>query len=572
MKICNIFCFLIAFLFSTNLFADTLDISVDKNILSEGDVLYLTIEYNGSSGEKPEFGHVLDDFQLVQNSSSSQYSIINGDVSHVKKWTLGLAPKKKGKITIKPIKLGDLTSNYVEVEVKELSNVAYVPDSKQNFNAPYFEIEQNIDNKTPYLNQQVLMSITILDTIGLNNGTLNVAEEAKKDWIILPLLEQPIKKVENIKGKKTNVVTFLFALFPQKSGKIELPQYFFNGEYIKNVQFGISNFSDAFALFDSDVNSLFGQSVPVKMKTSKKTIKVKPVVEGANLKDWLPLKNMKVTSLVNSDKKISVGETFNYEITLVATGTTQSLLPTEISLEVNGAKKYPEKPVFSEEIIDGNVVSIARYNTVYIPEKAGQIVIPRTTIKWFNLNTNKIEEVVVDEKILKVASNGVVSEESDDNKDSSFSEIIPEKKEANDKSKEQDKKIVVKINLKYVLLGMLVLIFWMFYRKNKNKPINRYKREVIESIKKKNYKQAKISLIEWAKIKYRNKNITNFKDIIDIVRNSEFEKQLDILNKLLYSDGVGILDVNAFIKTFKIINKNKQAKQSDNNILSGLYS
>lgn len=572
MKICNIFCFLIAFLFSTNLFADTLDISVDKNILSEGDVLYLTIEYNGSSGEKPEFGHVLDDFQLVQNSSSSQYSIINGDVSHVKKWTLGLAPKKKGKITIKPIKLGDLTSNYVEVEVKELSNVAYVPDSKQNFNAPYFEIEQNIDNKTPYLNQQVLMSITILDTIGLNNGTLNVAEEAKKDWIILPLLEQPIKKVENIKGKKTNVVTFLFALFPQKSGKIELPQYFFNGEYIKNVQFGISNFSDAFALFDSDVNSLFGQSVPVKMKTSKKTIEVKPVVEGANLKDWLPLKNMKVTSLVNSDKKISVGETFNYEITLVATGTTQSLLPTEISLEVKGAKKYPEKPVFSEEIIDGNVVSIARYNTVYIPEKAGQIIIPRTTLKWFNLNTNKIEEVVVDEKVLEVASNGVVSEESDDDKDSSFSEIIPEKKEANDKSKEQDKKIVVKINLKYVLLGMLVLVFWMFYRKNKNKPINRYKREVIESIKKKNYKQAKISLIEWAKIKYRNKNITNFKDIIDIVRNSEFEKQLDILNKLLYSDDVGILDVNAFIKTFKIINKNKQAKQSDNNILPGLYS
>lgn len=572
MKICNIFCFLIAFLFSTNLFADTLDISVDKNILSEGDVLYLTIEYNGSSGEKPEFGHVLDDFQLVQNSSSSQYSIINGDVSHVKKWTLGLAPKKKGKITIKPIKLGNLTSNYVEVEVKELSNVAYVPDSKQNFNAPYFEIEQNVDNKAPYLNQQVLMSITILDTIGLNNGTLNVAEEAKKDWIILPLLEQPIKKVENIKGKKTNVVTFLFALFPQKSGKIELPQYFFNGEYIKNVQFGISNFSDAFALFDSDVNSLFGQSVPVKMKTSKKTIEVKPVVEGANLKDWLPLKNMKVTSLVNSDKKISVGETFNYEITLVATGTTQSLLPTEISLEVNGAKKYPEKPVFSEEIIDGNVVSIARYNTVYIPEKAGQIVIPRTTIKWFNLNTNKIEEVVVDEKVLEVASNGVVSEESDEDKDSSFSEIIPEKKEANDKSKEQDKKIVVKINLKYVLLGMLVLIFWMFYRKNKNKPINRYKREVIESIKKKNYKQAKISLIEWAKIKYRNKNITNFKDIIDIVRNSEFEKQLDILNKLLYSDDVGILDVNAFIKTFKIINKNKQAKQSDNNILPGLYS
>ncbi len=572
MKIYNIFCFLITFLFSTNLIADTLDVSVDKNILSEGDVLYLTIEYNGSSGEKPEFGHVLDDFQLVQNSSSSQYSIINGDVSHVKKWTLGLAPKKKGKITIKPIKLGGLTSNYVEVEVKELSNVALVPDSKQNFNAPYFEIEQNIDNQTPYLNQQVLMSVTILDTIGLNKGTLDVVEETKKDWIILPLLEQPIKKVENINGKKTNVVTFLFALFPQKSGKIELPQYFFNGEYIKNVQFGISDFGDAFALFDSDINSLFGQSVPVKMKTSKKIIEVKPAVEGANLKDWLPLKDIKVTSLVNSDKKISVGETFNYEITLVATGTTQSLLPTDISLEVNGAKKYPEKPVFSEEIIDGNVVSIAKYNTVYIPEKAGQIVIPKTTIKWFNLNTNKIEEVVVDEKIIKVASNGTESNEFDDDKNNSLNEIIPEKKETNDKPKKQNKKIVVKINLKYVLLGVLILFFGIFYRKNKNKPINRYKKEVIESIKKKNYKQTKISLIEWAKIKYGNKNINNFKDIADAVKCDEFEKQLDILNKLLYSNDKDILDVNTFVKTFKTINKNKPIKQSDSDVLPGLYS
>ncbi len=572
MKKCNIFCFLIAFLFSTNLFADSLDVFVDKKVLSEGDVLYLTIEYNGSSEDKPEFGHILEDFQLVQNSSSNQYSIINGDVTHIKKWTLGLAPKKTGKITIKPVKLGNLTSNYVDVEVKELSNVAFVPDSKQNFNAPYFEIEQDIDNSSPYINQQMLMSVTILDTIGLNNGRLNVIEDTKKDWIVLPLLNEPIKKIENINGKKTNVVTFLFALFPQKSGRIELPQYSFDGEYIKNVGFGFSDFGDAFSLFDNGIDSLFGQSVPVKMKTNKKFIDVKPAVDGIGLQHWLPLKDLKVSSSVASEKKIMVGETFNYEVNIVAAGTTQNLLPLNISPDVIGAKKYPEKPTFTEEVVDGNIVTSAKYNTVYIPEKSGTIIIPKTSIKWFNLNTNKIEIASVEEKKINVATNGVVAE-GFDNIETDITNNVGnnEKQDISEKIEKKNKTITIKIKIKYIALALIILILGFVYRKNKNKPINRYKREVIDNIKKKNYKKVKIAVVEWAKIRYKNENITNFKDIIDIAKDYEFEKQLDILNKLLYSKGEEVLDVNVFVKTFKAVNRKKVTKINNNDVLPNLY-
>ncbi len=569
MKTYNIFCFLVAFLFSTNLFADTLDVFVDKNVLSEADILYLTVEYNGSNSNTPDFSSVLDDFQIVQNSSSSQYSFINGNITQTKKWTLGLKAKKTGKITIKPIKMGKLTSNYVDVEVKELSNVAYIPDSKQNFNSPYFEIKQNIDTSTPYVNQQMLMSVTILDTIGLNNGNLAVVENTKKNWIIQPLLKEPIKKIKNINGKKTNVVTFLFALFPQKSGKIELPQYSFEGEYVKDVGFGFSNFDDAFAMFDNGINSLFGQSVPVKMKTNLKIIDVKPAADGIRVQDWLPLKDIKVTGVINSEKKITVGETFNYEITIVATGTAKNLLPLSLSPDVIGAKKYPEKPVFVEEVQDKNVVTTAKYNTVYIPEKAGEIVIPKMDIKWFNLNTNTIETISVEEKKIKVTSDNVVFDVIDSQTDTSNNS--KETTVSDDKTKDVTNPINLKIKIKYLIYILVFLIIALVYKKHKNNPINCYKKEVIDSIKKKNYKQTKLSIIEWAKIRYKNKDINNFKDIVCIVKDKEFEKQLDILNKLLYSSSEEVLDVNIFIKTFKSVGKNKKAKSSDCDVLPNLY-
>jgi hypothetical protein len=267
-----------------------------------------------------------------------------------------------------------------------------------------------------------------------------------------------------------------------------------------------------------------------------------------------------------------VGETFNYEVNIVATGTTQNLLPLNISPDVIGAKKYPEKPTFTEEVIDGNIVTSAKYNTVYIPEKSGTIIIPKTSIKWFNLNTNKIETASVEEKKINVATNGVVAE-GFDNIETDITNNVGnnEKQDISEKIEKKNKTITIKIKIKYIALALIILILGFVYRKNKNKPINRYKREVIDNIKKKNYKKVKIAVVEWAKIRYKNENITNFKDIIDIAKDYEFEKQLDILNKLLYSKGEEVLDVNVFVKTFKAVNRKKVTKINNNDVLPNLY-
>ena len=109
MKLTRCICFFVLLFFSSVALGDTLDVSLNKKIVTEGDTILLTIEYKGEKNEEPDLSSLQDDFQIVSNSKSSQINYINGVISSSKKWTIGLRPLKKGKITIKPIKLSGLS-------------------------------------------------------------------------------------------------------------------------------------------------------------------------------------------------------------------------------------------------------------------------------------------------------------------------------------------------------------------------------------------------------------------------------------------------------------------------------
>ena len=116
-------------------------------------------------------------FRIVSTSTSQQINYINGTLQQTKQWAFGLQPLHTGKITINPIKIGGINSNYEEVEVKEVSDVAYVPDSQENTNSPYFQINLSYSPESPYLQQQTTFLVTIYDSLGLQDSALSITEE-----------------------------------------------------------------------------------------------------------------------------------------------------------------------------------------------------------------------------------------------------------------------------------------------------------------------------------------------------------------------------------------------------------
>lgn len=582
MKITRFICLLFFCFKALNAYAVEVNINVDKKVMSAGDTLLLSIDYSGSDDATPDLTLLKRDFRIVSNSSSQQIRFINGNMSQSKKWTLGLQPLRTGKIKISPIRVGNVVSNGETVEVKEVTDIAYVPDSRENTNSPYFQIELKADNTNPYVQQQILLLVNIYDSIGIQDGAINVSEESKNNWIIIPLLSQPQVRQETINHKKMNVVTYAFAAFPQKSGDIELPQFNFDGYYIKNTDFGFPNFDDDFAMFGVNFRNVFGQRVPVPMKTKKETISVRPIPAGFSGLNWLPVNNLELSGNWSVKNGFKVGEAISRTVDLTAYGMTESMMPQIKFPEVEGFNQYPEKPVVSEQVVKGQLVTSAKINNVYIPTKPGNFVIPETKISWFNVRTHKAEMAILPrENVFVLPNSDIVTNTSKQQtpalEEKPETDVVP-----NDKPKEQPTQIskttniekilsLVKDNLLAFILALLIVLFVIYRSLIPNKNNHTKRNAVIRAIKDHDYKKAKETLLLWAADKYYPEDINNFNDISRVVKDETFSECLSSLNKVLYADSTDYFDDAKFIEILKKVDKIRCGEKKKAEVLPNLY-
>lgn len=587
MKIKVFFLSLFFFFMTFYVQAKELNLSVDKKVLVEGDTLTLSIEYDGDSNNQPDLSSLSKDFSIVSTSTSQQFSFVNGAVSQIKKWSFGLRPLHTGKINIAPVKLDNLYSNRAEVEVKEMTDVAFVPDSRENTNSPYFEIKQEFDVKNPYVQQQVNFFVHIYDSIGLQNGAPTISAEAQKDWIIVPLTDKPIVRQEVINHKRMNIETYAFAAFPQKSGKLAVPQVSFEGFYIKDTAFDFPNFNDDINFFGFNFHNVFGQQVPVRMKTKEQTINVLPIPANSLSASWMPLNNLELSAKWGEKSRFKTGEALSRTVTLVATGMTENMLPKITFPEVEGFKQYPENPTTSEQIINGKIVTTASFNNVYIPQKSGKLTIPPLKIQWFNLNTQKLQITSIPQETIDIAPSEeelLAKQRIAPNDNQPIFDPIESTPSSLDTTGNSDlaqdisslKSSLSNLGIKekaimplLILLGLLLFIsFISFERHKRNKLCN----EIIRAIKKHDYKNAKENLLIWAQHKFRQTSIQNFNDISKCVQNNDFSEQLSLLNKALYSSSEDLFDSAKFIEILKKMDKLKCEQTEKNNaVLPNLY-
>lgn len=584
-KVCflSLFFFLMAFYVQ----AKELNLSIDKKVLVEGDTLTLTLEYDGDSNSQPDLSKLRKDFNIVSTSTSQQFSFVNGAASQIKKWSFGLKPLHKGKINIPSVKLDNLYSNSAEVEVKEMTDVAYVPDSRENTNAPYFEIKQEFDVKHPYVQQQVNFFVHIYDSIGLQNGAPTISADAQKDWVIVPLTDKPIVRQETINHKRMNIETYAFAAFPQKGGTLEIPQVSFEGFYVKDAAFDFPNFDDDISFFGVNFHNVFGQQVPVRMKTKAQNIDVRPIPANSLSASWMPLNNLELSAKWGEKSKFKTGEAITRTITLKATGMTESMLPKITFPEADGFKQYPENPTVSEQIINGKIVTTAIFNNVYIPQKSGKLTIPPLKMQWFNVDTQKLQITSIPQETIDIAPSeeelltkqDVTSEVrqpiSDNVENTSLSSDVSDNSElAQDMSSLKSSLVSLGIAEKtitplLILLGILVFVIVISFGQHKK---NKLRNEIIRAIKKHDYKKAKENLLIWAQHKFGQTTIQNFNDVSKCVQNSDFSEQLSLLNKILYSNSEDLFDGVKFIEILKKIDKLKYKQTEKNNaVLPNLY-
>lgn len=560
--------------------AQVLQASVNRTEIPEGETFLLTLEYEGKQlNETPNLTPLEQDFNVYSVSNSYRTNIINGDMKQSMQWNMVLMPKDMGDITIPSLTLGTMTSNPVKIKVGKVSQTAATES-----NQPRFSIKGEVDTPNPYVQQQVNYTLSIYDTGGLQGGEPLFNSSGQNDWIIKNLGDPSVAN-KVIDGRNLREIKFHYALFPQRSGQLVVPEVQFNGFYLsKNPRRSdpfAGMFGDDMMIAGFGMADIFASRTPVMLTAKPININVKAIPAENAGNWWLPAEEVRLFSQWEPERpQFHVGEAVNRTIYLKAEGVIDSQLPDIKFPSVANLKQYPEKPEVKMQVENGKIMAVKKISTVYIPGVTGKITIPSLSVDWFNVGTNTKEVAMLPEMVIEVlpALNQSIAVDEANTEAMNMNPLHQEASVEKNEPKVMVENQVDMTRLYILLLGAFVLGIGISYifihpRKGNKKQgkIGNDKKSIIQQAKEKDLRALRDSILGWAAEKFHKEKINNFQEVEALVKDEDFKKELEKLSACLYADNKSGWDEKPFLEAFARVDKQKSRKKKDEHLLPELY-
>jgi hypothetical protein len=344
--------------------------TLDRSTVQLGETVTLNVRVEGATGNvaAPDFSVLNRDFAVLGSSQNRSVSIVNG-VRHAE-LTFGVAlrPSHAGTLQIPALAVAGGHTAPLQLQVAAPSATGSTPAV-----APDQDVflEAEVAPKHAYVGQQLSYVVRLYYAVDLG-GTLQTPQI---DGVQIAQVGDDVKYVAQRGGRSWRVLERRFALTPQRAGSLVIPALTFQGEM-----------SD-----QNDLNSFFGGSTPVSARAPALTVKVQAVPAAADQSAWLPARQLSLTldGLPDAQTSVRVGQALNLTMTLQATGLAADALPALSLPALDGATVYPDKPVSTTANAGPWLVGREQRKFAVVPERAGTLTIPATSVTWWNVLTDK---------------------------------------------------------------------------------------------------------------------------------------------------------------------------------------
>jgi len=525
--------------------------SVDKNPVLQGEYFVLSIAADDTvQSAQPDTAALLKNFIVGPTSVSSQTSIINGSVTRKTVWKTELMSRKSGVFQVPAFELKGIKSQPFSLEVK-------ARESQSSNNKDIF-IKTSLTPSTLYVQQAGVYNVKLYLAKDLSEGSLTTPELENAQ---ISQLGKQVESNEIIDGKRYLVVSRDYLVQPQKSGEFTIEAPAFNGRIRQNYR-----------------------SIAMSAMGEDTQLTVKPIIDNYQ-GNWLPSELVTLHEEFQPDNaSVEVGTPITRTITLTAVGITKEQLP-EIKLNnIDGIKSYPDQAENKNAVRDGRIISQRIESFALLPQKPGSYTLPEVRIPWFNTVVNKVEFAVLPAKQITVTG----------------SELAPQAPVATSSTlndyaaKAPSNSAVTKtitqiepVSLWITVLGyalwiitLITLIIFTVRNKNKvlinteEKPQDKAKMNIKDALsnlkiaaKQNDLKGFNQALNTFSKIKCNNEQATS-SHLINLYQNDELTAQIHNLQKSLYSQGAGNVDLN---KIISLLQQPIKAKQGAKQTLETLY-
>ena len=356
---------------------------LSRSSIDELESVQLTIRANGTrSVEELDLSELEKNFQVLNTNTSSQYQYINGNEQSWVDYQITLKPRIAGTLTIPSLTIGNESSLPLTLKVRPISQ-----SLRDEINQlVFFEVETS--KESVYVQEQLLFTRRLVYSNGVQLYNEIPGPPKIANALVLILGETRSGTTER-NGKKYGVVEQRFAIFPEMSGKLEIPAI---------------DITASVRLIERGRVSRKG----VRVSTTDLLVNVMPVPEAyPEEAPWLPAQAIILTQTLEPGvSKANVGDTLQRRIQVRIDGNTGSILP---SLNAQPSESlfsiYPTAPSIKDDTSGDSVIGFRTESSSIVPLRPGQLSLGETSITWWDTVSNEVRiSVLADSRISAAGS------------------------------------------------------------------------------------------------------------------------------------------------------------------------
>jgi oxygen tolerance protein BatD len=348
----------------------TLTAHLDRNQITQGETVQLIIEATGQTSTMPSTQALNEDFDVMGMISGSRLNIINGNIDSRTSWTITLAPKRSGELTIPPLTINGEQTPTLFLQVSETS-AGLGPDT----DTPVF-IETEVDKTDPYVQGMVRYTMRVFFAVNLVQGSLS---EPEPENAFVHRLGEDREYQAMHDGRPYHVIEREFIIFPQTSGNLMIPGPVLDAQIPENI-----------SQRDSFFDRMFANNRPIRLRGETVTLEVRPRPNQSTSQYWLPAESVELLEDWQPENgKIAVGDPLTRNITIKALGVTGEQLPDLEFTDINGFKLYPDRAQSNTQNLQHNIQGEKTLRLAYMPTQPGTYTLPEFTLHWWDTRTNQ---------------------------------------------------------------------------------------------------------------------------------------------------------------------------------------
>ena len=352
---------------------------VNKNPVVVGDMFQLHVEAkNVEDAEEPDLSGITG-LEILNRSVQNQTSIVGTSITRTLSWTYIMIAPSSGDYLIPALKVGNEQSTPIALKVTAYS---------QNQRQKYVSLDMEVFPKKVYPQQQILVRLRISRTgVQLENETITPFE--LKGALVEELSQKSHQTVKN--GKKHKITEILYAVIPEKSGTLVIPQVRYQGEIIQRGS-SQNNFGN---IFQKRGQRIFSTS-------TTQSVEVKALPTGFK-NWWLPTDKLVIEEKWQPDPPVfRVGEPVTRTVAIFVNGVSGNQIP-ELKFDYPVTLKgYADQPLIETEKSEKGLKGMRLEKWALIPSQPGKIELPGVSVSWWDIKSDTLQTAVISPKIFDI--------------------------------------------------------------------------------------------------------------------------------------------------------------------------